>query len=56
MKSLYQSNYKRLGGLGPNTGSPDWILKKGKQIKINEYFDKLKQSQKGSFFNESYSN
>jgi len=37
MKNSYIQHYKRLGGLGPNIGGPDWEEKKQKASKINEF-------------------
>lgn len=43
MNSEYTQHYKKLGGLGPNTGSPEWYQKKEKQQKVKEYINTLQQ-------------
>jgi hypothetical protein len=42
MRSNYSSNYKKLGGLGPNTGTQDWQSKKDKMEKIHDYGASIK--------------
>ena len=43
LKQMYDQNYKRLGGLGPNVGSEEWSLKKEKQEKMREYVQSLRR-------------
>lgn len=42
MNNEYNQNYKRLGGLGPNIGSPEWFEKKEKKEKMKTYVNTLK--------------
>ena len=42
MRDNYDKHYKKLGGLGPNLGSPDWMEKRDKYRKMNDYVSQLK--------------
>ncbi len=44
----YDSNYKRLGGLGPNIGTEEWHQRKDKHNKISQYIQSLKKPEQSN--------